>query len=138
MTSPKGNDRRIRTAIHILASVAAGMALARCGPPLPTAAPTGMPPTSTPAPEVEVRLTRSSISGHPSRGMGFLSLEAGPESTEVVLEVQLVNEQGEVTATEQVSPLTPYLLQTSEAFFAVEFPGRASGTKMEVRVISSR
>ncbi|OGT27403.1 MAG: hypothetical protein A2Z17_04290 [Gammaproteobacteria bacterium RBG_16_66_13] len=70
--------------------------------------------------------------------MGFVSLVTGPESSEVVLEVSLVDKSGAARATDVVPALTPYLLRSSEAFFAARFPDGSSGTDLRVKVVSSR
>ena len=123
----------------IWALLVAGVVSSACSSAAPTPdQPTAISPAPTPTAEVQVRLTRWSIRQDPPGALGFVSLVSGQESSEVVLEVSLVDKSGTARATGLVPALTPYLLRSSEAFFVASFPDGSSGTDLRVKVVSSR
>lgn len=85
-----------------------------------------------------MRLTRWQIDPGGSEALGFVALEGGPESSDLFLEVTLLDDRDQATASVRVPALTPYLLRNSEAFFAARFPEGSAGSVLEVRVASRR
>jgi hypothetical protein len=120
-------------AVVILAAFASGCRAQPSPGPMPS--PTVEAPT--PTPEVRVRVTRSSFLDGPPRVLGFLELDAGPDSSEAVLEVALVDPTGQVAARVQAPSLTP-LVDSAEAFFASDLPALWPAGSLKVEIVSRR
>jgi hypothetical protein len=134
----------VRSRFHRWATVRAAIALglaaaaqAAClGSSTASVSPTSPPPAPTPTADVRVRLTRWHIDPGGGEALGFVALEGGPESSDLALDVTLLDDRDQATATVRVPALTPYLLRSSEAFFAARFPEGSVGSALQVSVAS--
>jgi hypothetical protein len=115
-------------------AVAAGLT-AGCASPAPPPLSTSTVASPSPTPEVRFELSRSTIRNDPPMAMGFLTLEAGPDSSELLLDVAVIGANGDVAHRGETRTLTP-LLRSSEAFFALEIPAGLAAPSLEVALLS--
>ena len=111
--------------------------LAACGPsPSPSTVTPTARPIPSPTPSLTVSLEAWHIDPTSRHVLGVVSVASGPPSTDVVLEVSLLDAHGEAVGKSAVPLLNTYLIPSGRGLFAADFPAAPPGSILRVHVLS--
>lgn len=126
------------TVLRIAATFLCAVLTSTCAEPLTPTATVPAAPTASPTPGLVVRIEAWHFDQHQGRLLALVSLASGRAASDVVFEVDLLDEQGDEIASTTASLLSRYLLPSSQGFLAAGFPSGLPASSIRVRVASFR